>query len=307
MQVAIGLDLGGTQLKFGLVTRDGEVVHDDVVPSRTAEGILGVKASLEEAVGSLQEKARWKGHTIVAAGLGMPGTVSGSRGTVLTAPPQIPGIMGFHAGTYLRSVSGVKAAVDNDATVAARGEARVGVGVGAPTMLLATVGTGIGGGVVIGGQLVRGRYGTGGEIGHSVFVPDGLPCAHGGAGCLELYASATALKRIYADMGGAEGMEPKNIAARAEKGEAAAVRAFDRVGRNLGLGLAQAATLIAPDVIAIGGGLADAGKLLMDPLRQSFRAQVLPYVAKGARILRAKLRNRAGIIGAAILAFEEGL
>ncbi len=85
------------------------------------------------------------------------------------------------------------------------------------------------------------------------------------------------------------------------------MRAFDRVGRNLGLGLAQAATLIAPDVIAIGGGLADAGKLLMDPLRQSFRAQVLPYVAKGARILRAKLRNRAGIIGAAILAFEEGL
>lgn len=307
MKAAIGLDLGGTNLKYGLVSRKGEVLEAASVPSRCDEGPAGVRESLEAAVKDLAVRARWKGHEIVAAGLGMPGTVTGRRGIVLTSPPQIPGLTGFQAGTCLRSLARVPVAVENDATVAALGEARAGVGIGAATLLLATVGTGIGGGLVIGGHLVRGRYGTGGEIGHGVFHPEGLPCGHGGEGCLELYCSATALVRIYGELGGAEGVGPREIADLAEGGDRRAVSAFDRIGTNLGLGLATAASLVAPDVIAIGGGLADAGRLLLDPVRRAFEAQVLPYVAKGCRILRARLKNRAGLIGAAFLAFEEGL
>lgn len=307
MQVAIGIDFGGTSTKYGLVSKKGEVLEARSIPSKTETGPLGVRETLEAAVEDLKVIARWKGHQIVAAGLGLPGTVYGRRGIVLTAPPQIRSIGGFEAGTCLRSLTGVKVAVDNDATVAALAEARVGAGRGAPTLLLATVGTGVGGGLVIGGQLVRGRYGTGGEIGHGVFMPNGDSCGHGGHGCLELYASATALCRIYQDLGGASSAAPRDIVTKAEEGERRAVAALERLGTNLGLGLATAASLIAPDVIAIGGGLVAAGKLLMDPLRKSFRDQVLPYVAKGCKIVKARLKNKAGITGAGLLAFEEGL
>jgi glucokinase len=305
--VALGLDLGGSFLKSGLVTPEGEVLHDDAVRSRTHEGPEGLRQAIAEAVARLQEKARWMGVEVRAAGLGLPGTIAGPAGTVLTAPPQIPGIRGFAAARVLRAASGVPSAADNDATLAGLAESRVGAGRGAPTFLLVTVGTGVGGGLVVGGQLIRGRYGTGGEIGHATFVPDGLPCPHGGRGCLELYASAGALQRFYGESGGAAGAEPREILRRAERGEARAARAFDRVGRNLGLGLAAAAAVIAPDVIAVGGGLAEAGRFLLDPLRAAFRAQSLPYAAKGCRIVRARLRNRAGLVGAGLLAFEEGL
>lgn len=306
MQVAIGLDLGGTNLKYGLVTKRGEVLEARSTPSRTAEGVRGVLASLRFAVRDLQAIGRAAGHQIVAAGLGLPGTVCGRQGMVLTAPPQIPGIQGLKAGASVRNLAKVKVAVENDATVAALAEARVGSGRGAASLLLVTVGTGVGGGLVIGGQLVRGRYGTGGEIGHGVFAPGGLSCGHGGRGCLELYCSATALVRIHAELGGAAGLDPREIARRAARRDRIAAKAFDIVGTNLGLGLATAGTLVAPEIIAVGGGLADAGKLLMDPLRRAFTAQVLPYVAHGCRIVRARLKNRAGLIGAALLAIEDG-
>src|SRR5262245_37953407 len=115
MQVAIGIDIGGTNLKYGLVTKRGEVLVARTLPSRADEGAVGVRSSLEQAVKDMRLSARWKGDSIVAAGLGLPGTVSGRNGVVLTSPPQIPGLQGFEAGTCLRDLTGVKVAVDNDA------------------------------------------------------------------------------------------------------------------------------------------------------------------------------------------------
>ncbi|MAG32364.1 MAG: glucokinase [Deltaproteobacteria bacterium] len=307
MDLAIGIDVGGTRIKFGLVTKKGEVKTTGSVRTNADEGPVGLRDGLELVVRELKRRAHWKGWKIVAAGMGIPGTVTGRRGTMIMTPPQIQGLHGWETGTCLRQLSGVRTAVDNDATVAGLAEARIGAGHGAPTTILVTVGTGLGGALVVGGKLVRGRFGTGGEIGHSVFVPDGLPCGHGGRGCLELYTSATALVRIYRELGGLDADDPKAIVTKARTGHRKATRALQQIGKNLGLGLSAQASVVAPDLIVVGGGLSAAGRLLLDPARQAFKEQSLDYVSKGCRWVKARLGNRAGLIGAGLLAFEEGL
>jgi len=306
-EVAIGIDIGGTDLKYGLVSRQGEVRHAGAVPTKATDGRVGLRDGVAAAVEACRRHANWKDWKLVAAGMGLPGTVTGRRGTMLMTPPQIQGLTGWESGTCLRDLTRVPVAVDNDATLAGLAESRLGAGRGASTMILVTVGTGLGGALVVGGQLVRGRFGTGGEIGHSVFVPDGLPCSHGGKGCLELYTSATALRRIYRESGGREADTARDIVTKARQGHRRATRALAVVGRNLGLGVSALANVVAPDVVVVGGGLAAAGRLLLDPARAAYKEQSLMYVTRGTRWLKAKLGNRAGLIGAALLAFDEGL
>ena len=306
-EVAIGIDIGGTEIKYGLVTHRGEVRHAGAVSTEVAEGREGVQSGLRQVIEQCRHHSGLKGLEIVALGMGIPGTVTGRRGTMLMTPPQIQGLRGWETGTYLRRIARVPVAVDNDATVAGLAEARIGAGRGAATVILVTVGTGLGGALVVGGQLVRGKYGTGGEIGHAVFVPDGLPCAHGGRGCLELYTSATALVRIYREIGGRERDSARDIVAKAKQGHRRAASALNKIGRNLGLGISALANVVAPDLVVVGGGLSAAGRLLIAPARESFKEQCLPYASKGVRWVRARLGNKAGLIGAALLGFEEGL
>jgi glucokinase len=159
----------------------------------------------------------------------------------------------------------------------------------------------------MGGRLMRGRYGTGGEIGHAGFDPDGPPCPHGGRGCLEMYCSATALVAQYISSGGRSDSTTRSIVEGARNGEQLALGAVSWAGRNLGRGLASLANVVPPDLILIGGGLSGAGELLLRPVREGFAAQALPHVTKGVRIRGATLGNHAGLVGAALLAFEEGL
>lgn len=306
-EVAIGIDVGGTAVKYGLVTRPGEVLHSGSVATLATEGPAGLAEGLKEVAEACLRHARWKNWNVVAAGMGLPGTVSGRRGTVLDAPPQIQGLTGWESGTCLRDLVRVPVAVDNDATLAGLAESRIGAGRGAATMILVTVGTGLGGALLVGGRLVRGAFGTGGEIGHSMFVPDGLPCDHGGRGCLELYTSATALVRIYREMGGREADSVRDVVHKAKQGHRRAIKALATVGRNLGLGVSALANVVAPDVVVVGGGLAAAGRLLLDPAKAAFKDQSLRYVTKGARWRKARLGNKAGTIGAGMIAFEEAI
>ena len=307
VEVGIGIDVGGTDIKYGLVTRAGVVRKRAALPPEGAEGRPGIERGVRAAVAAGQEHARRLRLDVAAVGMGIPGTVTGRRGTMLMTPPQIPGLGGWEAATFLRSLTDVPVAVDNDATVAGLAEARIGAGRGAATVILVTVGTGLGGALVVGGELVRGRHGTGGEIGHALFVPGGLPCAHGGRGCLELYTSATALVRIYREMGGRHADSPRDIVSKARQGHRRAGRALAQLGRNLGQGVSSLANVVAPDLVVVGGGLSAAGRLLIGPAREAFKEQCLPYAARGVRWVKAGLGNKAGLIGAGLLALEEGL
>ena len=307
MRAAIGIDVGGTDIKVGIVLEDGRVLASKAIATWVGSGregvILGTRAAIDYATATSREL----GVKLTAVGMGLPGTVTGKRGLVLEDPPQIPGLVGFEAATFLRAETGLPAAVDNDASLAAFGESRVGAGRDVPTVLMITVGTGIGGGLVMAGQLVRGRYGTGGEIGHSGFDPQGPPCPHGGRGCLEMYCSATAVVREYVARGGNPASTARSVVEAARGGEDRALHVLTWAGNNLGRGLASFANVVPPDLILLGGGLSGAGELLLRPVRDGFAAQALPHVTKGVRIKAAILGNAAGMVGAALLAFEEGL
>lgn len=302
MRYAIGLDVGGSFIKYGLVGEDGELLRSGERAMDARRGVAGLEDSIRSALEAAREG---EGPEPVAVGIGLPGTLRPGEGEVLTAPAQIPGILGWRAVERLTTLSGLPAAADNDATIAGFAEARVGAGRGRETVLLVTVGTGVGGGLVVGGRPVRGPCGTGGEIGHIVLHPDGLPCpAHeGGRGCLELYASATALARRYREAGGAA-REPRQIVDAALAGsDPLATETLRAVGHDLGLGLVTAASLVAPDVVLIGGGLSAAGEALRGPAEHALRTRSLPYVGR-TPVLLAGLGNRAGVVGAALLALS---
>ncbi len=301
--VAFGLDLGGTALKFGIVDCAGRVLDADEVPSNAHEGRAGVKRAFRDAIARLRATARAHKHKPRGVGVGVPGTVTGRRGLLVTASPNLLGTRGLAVADFLRAESGLPVVAENDATVACFGESMIGSARGVRNVLMATVGTGLGGGVVVEGHLVRGRYGTGGEIGHAIFQPDGEPCGCGARGCLEQYTATHALRRYYREAGGESEIEVRLIIERARAGEERALRVVGQVGRNLGIGLASIASVIAPEIVVVGGGISVLGPLLLRPVADAFRAHSLEFVHKGVRIVRAKLGNRAGVAGAGLLAF----
>jgi glucokinase len=308
MDVAIGLDLGGTDLKWALVDARGRCRAEGSVPTVADQGRRGLVACFGTATRAAADCANKKRLRVVATGLGLPGGVQGARGLVTVVPPQIPGIRGLAVAALLSKLTGVPAVAENDATVAALAEARCGAGRGKQSVLMLTVGTGLGGGLVINGRTVRGIHGTGGEIGHALFKPGGIPCRHdglAGQGCLELYTSASALRRIHGELGGEAELSPREIVQRARRGDATARAALAQIGTNLGLGVSGAAALVDPEVIIVGGGLSAAGNLLLAPMRKAFRLQTIRPLIRGTPIVRAKLGNTAGSVGAALLALEE--
>lgn len=302
-EVAFGFDLGGSSLKAGLVTRDGRILMSAVAPIDRRTRLAGVRAALRAGVTRLWDAARAAKVRPSCVGAGVAGTIAGAAGRLVTPSPVMPYMRGFEIAAFLRAESGLAAVAENDATVAALAEFRLGTGRGKDSLLMVTVGTGLGGGLVVDGKIVRGRFGTAGEIGHGVFQPDGEPCGCGSRGCLEQYASSPALLRFYREAGGGGDAVVSDIVTDARAGETAAVIAVKRLGGNLGIGLATCASLVPVDVVAIGGGISVLGATLLAPVRAAFVAHALPYVRKTVRIVRAKLGNHAGLVGAALLAF----
>jgi glucokinase len=310
-EIAFGLDLGGSALKYGLVTRAGKILASGVVPNDARRQMPGIRSALREGVARLRDLARQ--HRVVASvlGCGCAGTLIGEGGKLVTPSPNLPFMKGFAIAAFLQKEARIPAVAENDASVAALAEFRVGAGKGADSLLMATVGTGIGGGLVMNGALVRGRFGTAGEIGHGVFQPDGLECGCGSRGCLEQYAASKALLRFHDEESSGRGptaaagaLRVRDVIQLARAGERPALAAVARIGRNLGIGLTTCASLVPVDVIVIGGGISVLGSLLLRPVRAAFDAHALPYVRKGVKIVRAKLGNEAGFTGAALLAFE---
>lgn len=285
--VRLGLDLGGTNVKAAVLGPGDEVLAEASAPN---DGALGEDAVLARVVALGREVSEPFGP-VSSAGLGLPGHFSGGRGGLL---PNLPGSWaGRDIAGPVSSGLGVPVRLVNDARALTLAELRLGAGRGVRDLVCVALGTGVGGGVVIGGELHLGRAHAG-EIGHTTVVPDGPSCGCGNRGCLDRVASAAA---IASDAGASDFATALDAA---RDGDARAIDAFATAGRHVGLALAGAVVLLWPERIVVGGGVAAAGDLLLDPIREEVarRACVAPEV----EIVGAALGAGAGAVGAALWA-----
>ena len=315
MGLAIGVDVGGTKVAGGVVDEDGTIVLRTRRPTPSTSP-PDVEKTIASVVAELRDGLP-VGQEVVAVGIGAAGFIDSGRSTVLFAPN-----LAWRDEPLRDEVAalvGLPVVVENDANAAAWGEHRFGAGRGEPDLLCVTVGTGIGGGLVIDGALYRGRYGIGAEFGHMQVVPDGRRCGCGQRGCWEQYCSGRALLheareiadvqkdfgRRLLELGGGrpEGIEAPEVTTAAREGDPAALACFDVVGRWLGQGLADLAALLDPGLFVISGGVSDAGELLLGPARAVFAERLTGGTHRPhASIRLAELGNEAGMVGAADLA-----
>ena len=289
--MVVGVDVGGTKIAGALVARDSSLRAPVTLPTPLAG------PELVTAVGDLVERLRAEGgHEILAVGVGLPSLIDSRTGRVcMSANVDLADI---DVRADLQERLGIPVWLDNDANVAALAEHRVGAGREHGDIVMLTVGTGVGGGVIIGDKIFRGGSGTGAELGHMVVQADGPRCQRNcpNRGCLETMCSGTAIARDA-------GMPAKEVVRLAGDGDAAALAVLDRAGRFLGVGLSNLANIFNPDAFVIGGGVGAAGDLLLGPAIDEYRSRALPPNAS-AQVVVAALGARAGLIGAGLLAWD---
>jgi glucokinase len=289
-----GFDIGGTQIKYGLVDLDGRLVHKGRV--RSPEAMSGILAVLEETWAGLKKKTP---GPIRACGFGIAGFYSTRERKILQSP-NYPSLNGYPILPALRKFIDVPVRIGNDANMAAFGEISHGAGRGARSLVLITVGTGIGGGIILDGKIWEGEGGFAGEIGHITVNPEGEPCGCGNRGCLETEASAPRLVRNFQALTGRTDIaDSKEVYFLAKAGDPAALESFRKVAYWLGIGIGIVITALNPEKVLIGGGGGEAGKLLLGPVVEEARRRAHPIPFAGCRIEKAALGNDAGLVGAA--------
>ncbi len=293
----VGVDVGGTTLTAALVDRRGVVLRDVVIPTPRPEGGARV---LEDRI--VEAVDRVSGGTVPPrVGVAAAAFISRDRERATYAPH-----LAWRGEPVARTLSeriGAPVLLENDATCAAWGEATLGAAALADSSITLTVGTGIGGGIVVGGDLLRGSQGMAGEFGHVRVVPDGRRCPCGARGCWERYVSAGALVEASRRHGGDHSWTAQQVGVAAEAGDSAALAAFAEVGAWLGTGLLAAVAVIDPSVIVVGGGVGGAGELLLAPARRVLARDLVGAPHREApRVVSAALGNAAGLLGAVMLA-----
>lgn len=289
----LGLDLGGTNLKWAVVARDGEAwttLATGQGPTEAGEGPDAIVARMGDVGASVIND--WPG--VVSAGLGVPGLYDPEAGTTRFLV-NVPGAWaGRPVAGPVGERLGVPAFLINDARAFGLAELRLGAGRGAASMVGLTLGTGVGGVIAIDGKVLQGHDGTAGEVGHQTIDPDGPWCGCGNRGCLEAYARAD---QIAAACGTTTA---EQAVARARSGDVRALDGLAMVGRYLGIGIANMVTVIAPDRVVIGGGIAAAGDLLLAPIREELARRVKTTSLEPVELVQAELGTWAGSIGAAV-------
>jgi len=311
VELTIGVDVGGTKIAAGVVDPQGRLV-DKVRVSTPATTAQAVEAGIVTAVQVLLTK-----YPVAAVGIAVAGLVDQNR-SLLRFAPNLP-MVERPLKDLIGSEVGVPVVIENDANAAAWGEYRFGGGRGSDDVVMLTVGTGLGGGIVLEGRLLRGSFGSAGEFGHVRLVPDGLPCGCGKRGCWEQYTSGSALVREARAMarirpdsarrllelagGDSEGIVGSMVTQAAIEGDQGSRSLLAEVGRWLGEGIVDVANVLDPASVVVGGGVSEAGDLLLDPARQAYADNLTagehrPHLV----IVTAELGNDAGLIGAADLA-----
>ena len=311
MSLAIGVDVGGTKVAAGVVDENGTILQKVRTPT-PSHSPDDVEHTVADVVAQLRKE-----HDVTAVGIGAAGFVDSDRATVMFAPNLAWRDEPLQMD--LAKLIDLPIVVENDANAMAWGEYRFGAGQGNEHLVAVTVGTGIGGGIVLNGQLYRGRWGIGAEFGHMQMVPDGRRCGCGQSGCWEQYCSGRALVREarevadvrpglgarLLELGGgfAEGITGPAVTQAAREGDPAALECVRIIGESLGQGLADLAAVLDPAAFVVGGGVADAGDLLLEPARRVYAERLTGTTHRPhAPILLAQLGNDAGLVGAADLA-----
>ncbi|HFR2826328.1 TPA: ROK family glucokinase [Streptococcus agalactiae] len=315
----LGIDLGGTTIKFGILTLEGEVQEKWAIETNTLENGRHIVSDIVE---SLKHHLSLYGLTkddFLGIGMGSPGAVDRTSKTV-TGAFNLNWADTQEVGSVIEKEVGIPFFIDNDANVAALGERWVGAGANNPDVVFVTLGTGVGGGVIADGNLIHGVAGAGGEIGHMIVDPEnGFTCTCGNKGCLETVASATGVVRvarqlaeqyegssaIKAAIDNGDTVTSKDIFIAAEDGDKFANSVVERVSRYLGLAAANISNILNPDSVVIGGGVSAAGEFLRSRVEKYFVTFAFPQVKKSTKIKIAELGNDAGIIGAASLANQQ--
>jgi len=295
----MGIDLGATNTKSGLVSSQGELLFQSVTPTPSKEGRKALLEHLEHCVSTCREEARIRGLEPEAIGLATAGWVDPGSGEVVYATENLPGWTGANPGAYLREAFGLPVAVENDANALAVAENHFGTAKDATDFVCITLGTGVGGGCYIGGRLNRGRHFFANALGHIPVVPDGPPCTCGKSGCLELYANASALLH-YAAHGNFKSCE--EIIAAANSGDPTAQGAIQTLAKYLAIGCASMVNLLDPEMLVLAGGLAQDNPLLLTSLTEELAKRVPVWPQRHLRVQASNLGYAAGVLGAAAVA-----
>jgi glucokinase len=316
MPCAIGIDIGGTFLKAGLVTASGELQHFLQLPTEAEQGPDSVIARLAEAVEALSARAP---EPVVGIGIGCAGHVD-AAGQRVSYPPNFPGWTVVPLVDRLRErlLFAGPILLDNDANAAARGEAAFGAGRGLKHFLLITLGTGVGGAVVLDGKVWRGLSGGAGEFGHTTIHYRGPRCNCGARGCIEAYVGEAYLKRqvrlllrrhpesaLFPLLASRRKIRIHDLLEAARSGDALAQQILTRAGRRLGYALVNVVHLLDIRTVLIGGGASHAGEWILEPVREALLERLMPPFREGIELRLAALGNRAGVLGAAQLVFEQ--
>ena len=291
----IGVDVGGTKILGAVMTGDGalEARLERPVEASSEQSLL---VALDGVVEALRAEAE-----VEAVGFGIPSRIDQRRGRSISAV-NLP-LEGVDFRDRMRERHGLPVAIDNDGNAAAIGEWKAGAARGASNVVMLTLGTGVGGGLILDGKPFRGATGSAAELGHIVIDADGPPCPCGGHGHLESYACGPVADAVARGLFG-PGSDAEDLVERARDGDERAVEALAGIGRKLGAGIASFVNVFEPELVVVGGGFGEAGELLLAPAREVVAREGLPPGRETVRIVEAELGVEAGVIGAATIALE---
>ena len=312
---AIGVDLGGHSIKLAVVDEVGTVRLRETAPTCADEGKDASVARIVRSVKAFLAQAEAICDAPIGVGIGAPGLIDVETGMVRFSP-NLPGWLDVPIREIIEEATRLPAGLGNDANVVAMAENAFGAGKEFQDFICATLGTGIGGAIVVGGNVGTGADGTAGEIGHTTVDPDGPLCNCGNHGCLERfvgikYIVARALSKLESGTqesrlpkmvdGQLENLTPKIIAQAAEQGDSLAREVFEETGMYLGIAFANLVNILNPEAIVLGGGVSNAGELIFGPIRETIQRRAMIVPRKTVQVVRATLGHDAGIIGASLL------
>jgi glucokinase len=314
----LAVDIGGTKILTALFSASGEMLARNVRPSLPAEGVAPTIDRLSSAIEATLSENGLAAPDAAAIGVAVAGGVDSGRGVVVTPSPNLPGWVDVPLAAVLRDRLGAEVFIVNDASAAALGEHRFGAARGAAHVVLFTVGTGIGGGIIIDHRLYLGAAGGAGEFGHMTVAADGPLCNCGNTGCLEMLASGRAVERdaagrlrrgeksILNDMvKNISDVTAEQVGQAARRGDPLALAVIDRTAGYLGVGMVNAVNIFNPEVLVIGGGMVELGEMLIAPGRRLVAERAFSISSRAVRIVAARLGNEAGVYGAAAYAREQ--
>ncbi len=312
MKYAIGIDLGGTAIKYALISKAGDFLCEGKLPSNADVSSEKIIKQLFKAISILTEYARMKDITISGIGIGTPGIVDEENGIILGGAENLAGWENIPLADIIGAETGLRVAINNDANVMGLAEVAFGAAKGCSDVVFLTVGTGIGGAVVINGKLYGGYKNRGTELGHVPLIANGKPCACGSRGCLETYASASAMveryKQILRDkeiLKPDDNIDGEYIVKEYHRKDTTATVCIDENCSFLGHAIAGFINIFSPQKVVIGGGLADAGDFYIEKIRSYTDKYVMGDCSVNTSIEGASLGNRAGCLGAAGLVFSQ--